>query len=495
MWKYVLPPVVLVATLWVSMSGATTFYVDWIERQHQRVLTENISSIGAAEQLHRAVMRIADNLPEEPGKFGRFWQLAQLELAESERTLRGSMHTQEEERELTRIADAIEQLDAVVVDSSSSKVPVAGEFGESIRKQLATIDSGAMELKRINQQFILAAAEQRASVGRFVFVSRLALLLAGPLVGIWLGWRLSTRLQRSMAQISVTLRQAESPEAFELGTVRWEGEGLLGDVRQQAEQVVSRLRAVLADLQQARDEIIRSERLAAVGELAAGVAHEIRNPLTSVKLLLQHAVKQRIALSDENLDLILEEVGRVETTIQELLDFSRPSKLHRWRHDLRDTLRRALNLVYGRAQQQQVDVCESFSPGMLLVDGDPGQLHQVIVNLLINAIEAMPDGGKLLVRTNELPDVPAARIEIRDTGLGIPAELLPRLFEPFATTKERGTGLGLAVSRRIIDQHGGTLSVENHCEGGAVFTVELPLAETDADATGQRHESMTVIEQ
>jgi signal transduction histidine kinase len=293
----------------------------------------------------------------------------------------------------------------------------------------------------------------------------------------------------------VTLQQAESPQPLELGTVRWEADGVLGDVRQQAEQVATRLRTVLADLQQARDEVIRSERLAAVGELAAGVAHEIRNPLTSVKLLLQHAAKQRTAnpLSESNLNLILDEIGRVEMIIQQLLDFSRPCKLQRRRHDLRETVHRALNLVDARARQHMVDICKRISEETLSVDGDPGQLHQVIVNLLINAIEAMPKGGKLFVSTLRPPADEFASIEIRDTGSGIPGELLPRLFEPFATTKEHGTGLGLAVSHRIIEQHGGTLSVENHSDGGAAFTIRLLLARQDENSSRELHESQSVI--
>jgi signal transduction histidine kinase len=496
MWKYVLPPVVLVAGLWVAMSGATTFYVDWIERLHQRVVTENISSINAAEQLHRAAVRIGDNLPDDPGKFHRFWNLAQLELAESTQTLRESAHSTEEEEELERMAEAIGRLNAIVPTHSAADLPMAtNQTIQTVRDLLTEINASALEMKAINQRFIADATAQRTSVGRFVFVSRLVLLLTGPIIGIWMGWRLSTRLQRSMARISVTLQQAESPQPLELGTVRWEADGVLDDVRQQAEQVATRLRTVLADLQQARDEVIRSERLAAVGELAAGVAHEIRNPLTSVKLLLQHAAKQRTAnpLSESNLNLILDEIGRVEMIIQQLLDFSRPCKLQRRRHDLRETVHRALNLVDARARQHMVDICKRISEETLSVDGDPGQLHQVIVNLLINAIEAMPKGGKLFVSTLRPPADEFASIEIRDTGSGIPGELLPRLFEPFATTKEHGTGLGLAVSHRIIEQHGGTLSVENHSDGGAAFTIRLLLARQDENSSRELHESQSVI--
>jgi signal transduction histidine kinase len=180
---------------------------------------------------------------------------------------------------------------------------------------------------------------------------------------------------------------------------------------------------------------------------------------------------------DENeLNLILEEIGRMEATIEGLLDFSRERPLRRTCHDLKGPIRRALNLIEGRARQQKVVLRIIEVEESLFVNGDAEQLHQVFVNLLINAIEAMPDGGCLAI-TLSLPESRShVQIQIHDTGNGIPEEILLRIFEPFATTKERGTGLGLAVSRRIIDQHGGSLFAQNAAEGGALFTIELPVA-------------------
>jgi two-component system, NtrC family, sensor histidine kinase HydH len=166
----------------------------------------------------------------------------------------------------------------------------------------------------------------------------------------------------------------------------------------------------------------------------------------------------------------------MEDTIQGLLDFARPPQLHRVHHDLRDTVRRALKLVEGRAHQQHVQLAEEFPAAAVMVDADPEQLHQVFVNLALNAIEAMTAGGRLGV-TVSADGNGAGRCEVvfQDSGPGIPAEIMERVFEPFVTTKKQGTGLGLAISRRLIEEHAGTLRAVNRSGGGAELIVELPM--------------------
>jgi signal transduction histidine kinase len=182
------------------------------------------------------------------------------------------------------------------------------------------------------------------------------------------------------------------------------------------------------------------------------------------------------ALSEEHVHVVVQQVARMENTIQGLLDFARPPQMKQCRHDLRDTLQRALNLVEGYAKQQAVSVERDCPTVPVFVQGDPEQLHQVFVNLLMNGVESMPDGGVLRIAMQRIDSGdPLCRVRFRDSGGGIPEEIMRRIFEPFVTNKEHGTGLGLAISRRIIEQHGGTLTAANAPEAGAVFTVELPM--------------------
>lgn len=484
MWKYVLPPVLVVTMIWGAMSGATTIYVQWIEQSHQKILDENVASLNSAAELQRVTRRLE-----------RFWALAPetdstkallkttvQELKTSEAALRRSSLTEPEQRRMLDIEEHIRVIDQRVASRIERDSSTDHDHRALIEDQANAIVELADELKVINQQLIDDGAAYRSQIQTLVGMSRGVLLLAGPLVGVWLGWRLSQRLQRWVGHLAVTLQQTDSP-SIELGTVLIPSDGMLDELQLQAEAIVGRLKESQAELDQTRAEVIRSERLAAVGQLAAGVAHELRNPLTSVKLLLQHASRRGggSALKEDQLQLILDEIGRMESTIGGLLDFSREQPLKVTCHDFRETVQRALTLVEARARHQKIQVELQFPDAPVTVCGDIELLHQVLVNLCINSIESMTAGGVLIVRLQSLADQGRIRVTVQDTGTGIEADMLPRLFEPFATTKERGTGLGLAVSRRIVIQHHGTLQASNVREGnGAVFTMELP---TNSDTT------------
>jgi signal transduction histidine kinase len=268
-----------------------------------------------------------------------------------------------------------------------------------------------------------------------------------------------------------------------VGSVKISPSGELSEVQQQAREVASRIGHVVRELHQARSDAMRADRMAAVGELAAGVAHELRNPLTSLKLLIQAAAHRGRPLTERQLHVLQDEIVRMENTIRGLLDFTRAPQIRRVRHDVRDTVRRALNLVQARAKQTSVSIIEDLSAECVMVDGDPELLHQVFINLMLNALEAMSNGGTLRVFVGHAPgDSHMCLVEVSDSGPGIPQDLLARLFEPFVSGKEQGYGLGLAVSSRIVREHGGKLSACNRAEGGAVFTLELPACPAAAES-------------
>ena len=509
MLNQTLAPVILVATLWVTMSTVTTWYVQWLERSHQRIFVENIVSIRAAEALQILVWKLAadwtDQVKSLPGLRTRLKE-AEAQIEVQRQKLIQSTFTDTERHALLKIDAAVASLlerlhhtfdlEFGPNASASSTIDLI-----AIRSQILEIAGrvaeSTNELLKINEELADRDTQQRQRISQVVFSARLAILILGPLIGVLLGWRMSRLLHHSIARIAVTLHDASSSSESEVGTIAIESTGDFHDVQQQADKVAERMRQVSRDLQIARREVMQSERLAAVGELAAGVAHESRNPLTSVKLLLQHAIRQANGprLAESQIELILEEIGRMETIIQGLLDFSRPPRLNRVPHDLRRTLQRALNLVDSRARQQGIEIIKNFGNVELMVDGDTEKLHQVFVNLLINATEAMADGGDLnleaTIISRQSPinviNSPNAhenkavqrvvQIVIQDTGQGISDDVLPRLFEPFATTKERGTGLGLAVSHRIVEEHSGTIYACNRPNGGAQFTLSIPAAE------------------
>lgn len=489
-WRLqVLAPVLVVVGLWVMMSLGTTIYLWWVEASYERVFTENLTSIEAAHALETIGWRTLTEWNDESLETRRLqaqWEADQMKLQELLSQASLNAHTPEEKVSEEELRSAATQMEAAVSEElrlSEENNLRSDESAQRIRDSAKKMSLSTERLRKINDELIASSRSQLAGAHSRVLLMRMVMLLFGPLLGVYLGWGVARRLQSSVTEIAVTLNESvigdESPE-LRFSITR---ESSIDDVRKQAERVVERLRQVAKELQVARKEVIQSERLAAVGELAAGVAHELRNPLTSVKLLLQHVSRKAngFRIEESQLQLILDEVGRMEGTIQGLLDFSRTPVMHRTKHDLRETLQRSLNLVDGRLQQNQITLQTQIASTPLWIDGDAEQLNQVFVNLLLNSVEAMPGGGQLDVSACYCSDRGTGRIAVRDTGEGIAHDVLTRLFEPFATTKERGTGLGLAVSRRIVTDHRGTITAENLPERGAMLVVELPLWSPDPE--------------
>ncbi len=228
------------------------------------------------------------------------------------------------------------------------------------------------------------------------------------------------------------------------------------------------------ELKQREQETLRAEHLATVAQMATGVAHELRNPLTAVKMLVQAGREGGAGgLPAEDLEYVEQEIRRMERCLQSYLDFARPRKPERRATDLGDLVQRTLTLVQHRAAQQRVELpfVRPADPVVAEVDGE--QIQQILINLAFNALDAMPRGGVLAaeIQANE-PDVVVLRM--LDTGPGMTPQVLGQLFQPFFTSKETGTGLGLVVSRRIAEEHGGTLTASNRPAGGACFELRLP---------------------
>ena len=244
--------------------------------------------------------------------------------------------------------------------------------------------------------------------------------------------------------------------------------------RRELEAATAQLARVNRELQDSFEQIKRADRLSAIGQLSASLAHEIRNPLGSIEgaadLLEQPGISPDIRA--KSLVVIRKEVQRLNRLLTNLLDFARPRRPELQAVDIRGVVESVVALVAHSARQGNVEIRRSFATALPPVECDAEQLKQVILNLTINAIQAMPEGGEL-----ELALAAASggvRIAVRDQGQGIPAPELDRIFDPFYTTKAHGTGLGLAVAQQIVSQHGGTLTAALNPEGGMTFTVALP---------------------
>ncbi|MCJ7746666.1 MAG: GAF domain-containing protein [Desulfobacterales bacterium] len=243
-----------------------------------------------------------------------------------------------------------------------------------------------------------------------------------------------------------------------------------------SQQMEEKIQKTTADLRKTEAQLIRSEKLAALGQLAAGIAHEIRNPLTSINILI-HSLTENLPTKDsrwEDLKVIEEEILRINEIVDQFLRFAKPAPPLLDKTDLIPIFEETLQLLRPQIEKGKIAVQKEFEP-LPLITVDREQIKQVILNLLMNAIQAMPGGGQLNMSGRFSRDGYWVELTVQDSGVGIPPEDLDKLFDPFFSTKEGGIGLGLSIAHRIIDQHHGKIEVESNPGKGTLFTISLPV--------------------
>jgi signal transduction histidine kinase len=268
-----------------------------------------------------------------------------------------------------------------------------------------------------------------------------------------------------------------------------DGTRVVGKSGDEVEAVSHRLFSLIEDvdhtkseLERSQEHLLQTEKLAAVGRLAAGMAHSIRNPLTSVKMRL-FSMGRTLDLSttqEEDFDVISEEIRHIDNIVQNFLEFSRPPKLKMQAISPSDVVDMALQLLRHRLESYGAGVKLDRPRRLPEILGDPEQLKEVLVNLVINACEATGAGGRILISEQVdrvQPLGPVVVIRVNDNGPGVSEMIRDKLFDPFVSTKEEGTGLGLSIAARIIGEHGGQLNLEASEGQGATFTIVLPCKE------------------
>jgi two-component system NtrC family sensor kinase len=235
-------------------------------------------------------------------------------------------------------------------------------------------------------------------------------------------------------------------------------------------------------LQAAQAQLIQSEKLAAVGQLTAGIVHDVKNPLAVIKGLAEELEEDigEDPYAQDGLRTIRESASKASTIVTDLLKFARQSEPRKVQQDLRDTINTSIRLTEYLARKGKIEIVTELPEESVIGVYDGQQIEQVLINLITNAIQAMPDGGTLVITLENKSQ--EAVVKLEDNGIGIPTENLPRIFDPFFTTKPEGegTGLGLSVGYGIISRHGGRIAAESTEGVGTTFTISLP---KDAEVT------------
>jgi signal transduction histidine kinase len=456
-----------------------------VHRKISTVLNENVRSTDAAEKLEATIRELvgllrppADNARVDVEQVEEQNRLSRERLIDAE-----DLANHPEEKTLVEQIGTGLQLYFQIWDAWASHRPRSVESPDpSLAAHLEqNVLPKCVALRKFNMKQIVDSEKQnQASVNRLLW-GIVGVGVVGSIGGLVLGYTMARRLRHSIGQLSFSIRDAAGRLNRELGSVTLKEEGDLPALHRQMQGLLGEISRTVEQLQQREHEILRAEQLAAVGQIAAGVAHELRNPLTAIKMLVQTGLEGQppAGLPAEDLTVIEQSIRRMEQYIQIFLDFARPPHAERRRTDLVDVVRRAAALVDGRARRQKVTVALQLPDQPLAAWLDPEQIQQVLVNVLINALDAQPRGGaielEMALGEHEVT------VQVRDRGPGLPAGLSDRLFEPFVTGKPDGVGLGLSISKRLVEAHGGTICIANGADGGAVVSLTLP-AEEEAHA-------------
>jgi len=246
----------------------------------------------------------------------------------------------------------------------------------------------------------------------------------------------------------------------------------------------------ITERKRAERELQRTERIRVAGELATGLAHEIKNPLAGIKVSME-ALSEESYLSEEDRDVlnrVIGEIKRIEFLMKGLLNFAHPPKPQMASTNVNAVLDNVATLVLkehsrSRNDAHPVRLVRDLTDGLPEIMADPMQLQQIFLNLMMNAVDAMPDGGTMTMKTAHYPDANYLKIELSDTGPGIEPDAMAKIFNPFFTTKSKGTGLGLSITKRLVEEHGGRIRLGNNSDGGVTCSVSLPVRKLEGALT------------
>jgi two-component system, NtrC family, sensor histidine kinase HydH len=361
------------------------------------------------------------------------------------------------------------------------------ELREKVRTLLHTLETDvltpAREYLKSNDEDIGQSNAVNLKMARWVVQGLLLLGICGPLSGLVAGFGIARGYSRAIVRLSLPIQDAAGKLNEIVGPITFSSQAGLEEIEIVLHKIAHEIGVVLERLESSRREALRAEQLAAVGQMAAGIAHELRNPLMAMKILVQAAAEENPPiLAGRDLMVLDEEITRLERSTETFLDFARPPQVEPRSFDLRTLISQILDLVSVRAQRQGVQIrCDLPEDRTVPIQADVGQIRQVLLNLLLNALDAVPHGGAIWIEVDvsemtphEGQTRPGLTVRVCDTGPGLPGELGSKIFEPFVGTKPSGIGLGLSISKRIVESHGGEIRAANRPEGGAVFTVWLP---------------------
>jgi signal transduction histidine kinase len=493
-------PSIVISLLLFASGSLGAWYVHELQKSTAERLKTDVATIAAAEQLVLSVTEVRSELSDFLATGSRaHLDAAWDKCAEMDRCLHATERWVDDDDEIAltgqiragyeRFVEAFRQLPTSPVDAGARQAVEHLNHGLALRGVLVPAkDLLALE-EKLNQQ----SGEENQRRATQMAYSLWLFGVFGAAGGVAAGFGIARGVTRSIVELYVPVRAASGKLEEVVGPVDVIPSAGIENLDAILHKMSEQIGTVVDRLQQSQVEVLRAEQMAALGQLAAGMAHELRNPLTAMKMLIQNAVKARPAdgLTDRDLAVLEAETTRLERSLQTFLDFARPPALQKRPGDVCQAIAQTLELIRARADQQGVQIrCES-ADRPLVIEADHEHLRQLFLNLLLNALDALPQGGSIRVAVARSGPRAAPgggsrglqpaegstswiTVTVADNGPGIPDNLGDQVFAPYVSTKDTGLGLGLAICKQIVQLHGGQITASNAPEGGAVFTVRLP---------------------
>ncbi|VVS93356.1 ATP-binding protein [Desulfoluna spongiiphila] len=470
--------VALMVAVTLACGGVMIWNTYRVDRLIQGMVSDTVAAYQAAEALETALVNqkgfmsyyVMDRNPEWLQRLGEYRQLFRMRLERAQ----GFAGTAEERETLATIGEAYD-LYVTAKDKAlglyiSGDEKAGGEAHAGVRAQFFQILTHCEAYKKAHAEELFETRQAvHARARQLRWVTMVALLCV-----TFLGGSLTLLLGR---QVLAPLRRLAREEAGELSLME---PNEVKAVTHRIENLIRSAGEAHTELARSRENLLMAEKMVLVGKLAAGMAHSIRNPMTSVKMRL-FSLNRSLPLTreqEEDFQVITREIGQVDTIVQNFLEFSRPPRLAMQLESPSTVVDRVLQLLSHRLRSYEVAVEVKRERALPEVTCDPEQLKEAFVNFMENACKAMGGGGRIVIServVSETDGAGLAEISFADTGCGIPEEELEQVFQPFFTTREDGTGLGLPISQRIIENHGGWIDVDSVAAKGTTFVVYLPM--------------------
>jgi len=474
---------VLTALVVITLSGGSVmmWYTYQIDALFKDIIDQDLQSLEAASGLENALVNqkgfvsyyFLDGNPDWLKRLGEYRQAFQERL----RDVSKLAETEADKKTVNAIESEYDQYitekDQVIAFYKAGEREAGARLHTQVRSHFFRILQLCEDYKDVHSSRIaISRSTANTQAKRLRVVAGMAIWTA-ILLGALLAFILVTQILNPLRKLALDADGAPGSvkSGNELKAVSRRVQDLMEDVGETKNQ-----------LKRSQEYLLQAEKLALVGKLAAGVAHSVRNPLTSVKMRL-FSLGRTLDLSqtqEEDFDVISEEIRHIDTIVQNFLEFSRPPKLKMQKICPSDVVDTALQLLRHRLESYGADVKLRRQMRLPEILADPEQLKEVVINLLINACEAMGADGRIVISEEEGVVKPWGRVvvvRVSDNGQGVSEAIQDKLFEPFFTTKEEGTGLGLSIAARIVKEHKGWLNLTSEEGKGATFTIALPYTE------------------